>query len=125
VFHFFGEDVCNVKFSVDMTNCNKLIRNVFTDPILLHLNVTKSFGGHFLRPLNAGTIIIVDHIGGWYEEITNLEKIQYLNQFKQKFDAFISGVYFRFSGAGCSNFLSFRCPMYRTQKVNVESRHGA
>ncbi len=124
IFHLFCKDICKIDATVNMTDFDKTRKDVFSNTILLHLNMMKTFSCTTLWPGDTSLVIIIDGICRRHEKLFDLKKFQNLNQLKKKLHTFISGINLRFSRTTSRNSLSFREPMHRAKKINVKRRHG-
>ncbi len=60
IAHFFGKYIRRVDFARDMLDGERFVLNPFTNRILTKFDVTGSFGGHIMRPLDASIIVVVE-----------------------------------------------------------------
>ncbi len=59
----FGEYIRWVCFSADVFNVDDSGLNVFAYGVFTELNVLETFGGHVVRPLDGGGVVVVDSDG--------------------------------------------------------------
>ena len=70
---FLSEDVGEVAVAGDVLDADKASRLGFAYGIVPHLEVTKAFGGHGLRPIDTGLVVVVEGNGGGHEDGLEVE----------------------------------------------------
>jgi len=60
ITHLFGKYIRRVDFARDMLDGKRFVLNPFTNQIFTKLDVTGSFGGHIMQPLDPCIIVVVE-----------------------------------------------------------------
>ena len=60
---FFCKHIGDIAFSSNMFDLYKGLLHIFADCIFVNLNIAEAFGHHIVRPLDGGSIVIVDSDG--------------------------------------------------------------
>ena len=63
VFVLFSKNIRKVNVANDVKDINEVRRDRFADGIFTHLDMTKTFGGKIVGPLNARRVIVADGDG--------------------------------------------------------------
>jgi hypothetical protein len=78
VFYLFCEEIHQIGFTFNMTNTNKVIRNIFPHMVFFHLDVPQSFHGTIIGPIDTSFIIIVDCVCSGQKDISDIEELKQL-----------------------------------------------
>lgn len=104
-----------------MFGLNKSECNLFANCVFMDLNITKAFGGHVIRPLYGGRVIVFNGDGTICEHVQEVEVLQDICDVLNCFGTFVDGVDFSFGGTTGGDGLAFGLPVERTTKPNDES----
>ena len=97
---------------------------LFFDSIFAHLDVSQSFGGHIVGPLDSGCVVIFKRDGTVGVVVEDAEVFEYVGDVLEGFGAFIHCIYFGFCGAAGGDSLSFGHPVKGTTEPYDEARDG-
>ena len=121
VFVLFCKNIGEINVAGDVEDINEGRMDRFADGIFTHLEMTKTFGGEVVGPLNAHRVIIADRDGTISEFIKKVEILKHMGDMLKGFDTLINRSNFGFSRASGGVRLALGLPMEGTIQPDQET----